>query len=138
MRAQTGTDLGVRLRSDQGAVGGGDDRGEGGVADEVAVDSGSRAAALGDGPHDEALAAAHVTGHEHAGNARLEVSVAGDVGASVELRSEEHTSELQSLMRISYAVFCLKKKIRNIRPTSSRKQHRERRQKNSRPSKLNQ
>src|SRR3546814_3250393 len=28
----------------------------------------------------------------------------------VKLRSEEHTSELQSLMRISYAVFCLKKK----------------------------
>src|SRR3546814_3544589 len=31
-------------------------------------------------------------------------------------RSEEHTSELQSLMRISYAVFCLKKKIKKIRP----------------------
>src|SRR3546814_4997222 len=30
-------------------------------------------------------------------------------------RSEEHTSELQSLMRISYAVFCLKKKIQKIR-----------------------
>src|SRR3546814_8876509 len=30
--------------------------------------------------------------------------------ASGEARSEEHTSELQSLMRISYAVFCLKKK----------------------------
>src|SRR3546814_15727721 len=29
-------------------------------------------------------------------------------------RSEEHTSELQSLMRISYAVFCLKKKIHSI------------------------
>src|SRR3546814_10615284 len=29
------------------------------------------------------------------------------------LRSEEHTSELQSLMRISYAVFCLKKKTSN-------------------------
>src|SRR3546814_9686534 len=29
-------------------------------------------------------------------------------------RSEEHTSELQSLMRISYAVFCLKKKKHNI------------------------
>src|SRR3546814_1781264 len=29
-------------------------------------------------------------------------------------RSEEHTSELQSLMRISYAVFCLKKKTKNI------------------------
>src|SRR3546814_4379422 len=31
-------------------------------------------------------------------------------GALFKLRSEEHTSELQSLMRISYAVFCLKKK----------------------------
>src|SRR3546814_1318533 len=30
------------------------------------------------------------------------------------VRSEEHTSELQSLMRISYAVFCLKKKNQNI------------------------
>src|SRR3546814_2885671 len=30
------------------------------------------------------------------------------------VRSEEHTSELQSLMRISYAVFCLKKKKKNI------------------------
>src|SRR3546814_7850594 len=31
----------------------------------------------------------------------------------LETRSEEHTSELQSLMRISYAVFCLKKKKNN-------------------------
>src|SRR3546814_4991182 len=31
-----------------------------------------------------------------------------------EIRSEEHTSELQSLMRISYAVFCLKKKHEEI------------------------
>src|SRR3546814_5776560 len=36
-------------------------------------------------------------------------------------RSEEHTSELQSLMRISYAVFCLKKKNRNNEKES--KQH---------------
>src|SRR3546814_4398284 len=36
-----------------------------------------------------------------------------------ETRSEEHTSELQSLMRISYAVFCLKKKKKNNR-TSQR------------------
>src|SRR3546814_1789765 len=37
---------------------------------------------------------------------------AEEAGAQIELgpRSEEHTSELQSLMRISYAVFCLKKK----------------------------
>src|SRR3546814_1352054 len=32
---------------------------------------------------------------------------------AAEIRSEEHTSELQSLMRISYAVFCLKKKTIN-------------------------
>src|SRR3546814_8422099 len=34
------------------------------------------------------------------------------VHAAITHRSEEHTSELQSLMRISYAVFCLKKKKR--------------------------
>src|SRR3546814_9129432 len=33
-----------------------------------------------------------------------------EYGTRVGFRSEEHTSELQSLMRISYAVFCLKKK----------------------------
>src|SRR3546814_2888581 len=33
-------------------------------------------------------------------------------------RSEEHTSELQSLMRLSYAVFCLKKKNKNMLTTS--------------------
>src|SRR3546814_10191167 len=40
------------------------------------------------------------------GGARL----AFEFGVAVLGRSEEHTSELQSLMRISYAVFCLKKK----------------------------
>src|SRR3546814_6720583 len=39
---------------------------------------------------------------------QVPVVIDGDV-----VRSEEHTSELQSLMRISYAVFCLKKKITN-------------------------
>src|SRR3546814_7417461 len=34
-------------------------------------------------------------------------------------RSEDHTSELQSLMRISYAVFCLKKKHNNLQTTYS-------------------
>src|SRR3546814_4413561 len=40
-------------------------------------------------------------------------------------RSEEHTSELQSLMRISYAVFCLKKKkqIKNKKQTTYTKRH---------------
>src|SRR3546814_2751682 len=55
-----------------------------------------------------------------AGNARCQV-VEGDRALRIDdrnaqapedlaVRSEEHTSELQSLMRISYAVFCLKKK----------------------------
>src|SRR3546814_10710409 len=37
-------------------------------------------------------------------------SPTADYVTEIQLRSEEHTSELQSLMRISYAVFCLKKK----------------------------
>src|SRR3546814_7421385 len=41
------------------------------------------------------------------------VRAALEDGLSQIKRSEEHTSELQSLMRISYAVFCLKKKKKN-------------------------
>src|SRR3546814_8777144 len=41
----------------------------------------------------------------------------------IDARSEEHTSELQSLMRISYAVFCLKKKPLNTRNTNNVTQH---------------
>src|SRR3546814_6603325 len=37
-------------------------------------------------------------------------TIAASTGMLPSIRSEEHTSELQSLMRISYAVFCLKKK----------------------------
>src|SRR3546814_10055087 len=40
-------------------------------------------------------------------------------------RSEEHTSELQSLMRISYAVFCLKKKKQNQEIINNKKKHTE-------------
>src|SRR3546814_3195741 len=47
--------------------------------------------------------------HRH----RMEARFLGNL----EVRSEEHTSELQSLMRISYAVFCLKKK--NIKKTKT-------------------
>src|SRR3546814_1692768 len=48
-----------------------------------------------------------------------EIDVSRDLGALVKAltpkpRSEEHTSELQSLMRISYAVFCLKKNTKKI------------------------
>src|SRR3546814_3867624 len=44
------------------------------------------------------------------GNADPFPDFARQHGLAFEHRSEEHTSELQSLMRISYAVFCLKKK----------------------------
>src|SRR3546814_5455174 len=40
-------------------------------------------------------------------------------------RSEEHTSELQSLMRISYAVFCLKKKKKKERKQNSNRKHKQ-------------
>src|SRR3546814_7016855 len=42
---------------------------------------------------------------------------AGATSAAPTRRSEEHTSELQSLMRISYAVFCLKKKTNKVQTT---------------------
>src|SRR3546814_14805012 len=54
------------------------------------------------GPHPQMTTAFRVYGYPFAKS-----FIAIDVSA----RSEEHTSELQSLMRISYAVFCLKKKI---------------------------
>src|SRR3546814_3901189 len=51
----------------------------------------------------------HAHGRPAASTSLLEIDVVPhDAG-----RSEEHTSELQSLMRISYAVFCLKKKKQN-------------------------
>src|SRR3546814_1341573 len=67
-------------------------------------------------------------GEGHQGDAeegRYELGQPGDdeaehgtgawAGSRAEGRSEEHTSELQSLMRISYAVFCLKKKNKTCR-----------------------
>src|SRR3546814_1975693 len=45
------------------------------------------------------------------------LDVIAKIGMS--MRSEEHTSELQSLMRISYAVFCLKKKTVDTKITSN-------------------
>src|SRR3546814_4923082 len=58
-------------------------------------------------------------GHFGAGTGKLSDQGAGETG----LRSEEHTSELQSLMRISYAVFCLKKKKKQKNTNTQTKKH---------------
>src|SRR3546814_4178827 len=68
------------------------------------------------------LGAHHVfeqTAVAHALDGTVQFESAGRTGQLVpeiacDTRSEEHTSELQSLMRISYAVFCLKKKKKKI------------------------
>src|SRR3546814_4910655 len=49
-------------------------------------------------------------GDRSADPAQLPIGIAVRDGVQIDRRSEEHTSELPSLMRISYAVFCLKKK----------------------------
>src|SRR3546814_7068906 len=49
------------------------------------------------------------------------VAHAGRIAVAGNFRSEEHTSELQSLMRISYAVFCLKKKKKKMTTHSTPK-----------------
>src|SRR3546814_1090227 len=64
----------------------------------------------------------------HAAGARVIATSSSDeklararaLGAAETIRSEEHTSELQSLMRISYAVFCLKKKKKQL---TTKEQH---------------
>src|SRR3546814_6368140 len=53
--------------------------------------------------------------------ARLNVAPLRKVTFAIRVRSEEHTSELQSLMRISYAVFCLKKKKTQQSATNQKK-----------------
>src|SRR3546814_10759135 len=58
-----------------------------------------------------AIAICEIAGGRKAGEHILQVARDRELAdRRDDLRSEEHTSELQSLMRISYAVFCLKKK----------------------------
>src|SRR3546814_9849031 len=75
---------------------------------------------------DEARAAERHCAHQHVPIEDHSLSSGDPVAAleardrlvRIEERSEEHTSELQSLMRISYAVFCLKKKKKHKEKTS--------------------
>src|SRR3546814_8135253 len=63
------------------------------------------------------------SGNENLSNATAPVLALLAAGFLTNARSEEHTSELQSLMRISYAVFCLKKKTKIITITIQTKKH---------------
>src|SRR3546814_4166328 len=72
--------------------------------------SGVGAPGIGD-PH---LVDAQVLASQLRGHLRLEAEAVLLQVQRLDHRSEEHTSELQSLMRISYAVFCLKKKNNKI------------------------
>src|SRR3546814_4090956 len=96
----------------------------------VRVDAGARVAEgdmLAEDRRNDRLVIDAGIGHQHveraegvdgpafetdAGIVLLQALVGAEIGAA--RRSEEHTSELQSLMRISYAVFCLQKKIMKI------------------------
>src|SRR3546814_2052370 len=62
-----------------------------------------------DGSTDGTSAAMHVLAARHPEIVYMQLSRNFGKEAALTARSEEHTSELQSLMRISYAVFCLKK-----------------------------
>src|SRR3546814_6864822 len=80
-------------------------RAAGGQADGTDADVGTTEG------RDRALATARAS----MGGVDILINSAGGVRAGrLEDRSEEHTSELQSLMRISYAVFCLKKKKKKL------------------------
>src|SRR3546814_1126463 len=61
-------------------------------------------------PHAHAVRAGFPTARTHLGGGAAAHPPACPQPQMDQFRSEEHTSELQSLMRISYAVFCLKKK----------------------------
>src|SRR3546814_10002942 len=92
--------------------------GNGGTIDRHERPVAARAVEM-DGPGHHLLAGAALTGQQDIGLAFADFADGGDHGPECRavadqileaVRSEEHTSELQSLMRISYSVFCLTKK----------------------------
>src|SRR3546814_3107429 len=69
----------------------------------------------------ERIFVTHAFGQPHGIGERVARVGIGPQPAPPGARSEEHTSELQSLMRISYAVFCLKQKTKQAPPVSLKK-----------------
>src|SRR3546814_6356621 len=73
----------------------------------------------GEAGDDQAHRCAEVGRHDRCADQMVDAAhhraAAAHVDVAPHARSEEHTSELQSLMRISYAVFCLKKKKNTIK-----------------------
>src|SRR3546814_2023758 len=65
---------------------------------------------LGAGPEGTSGVNGYLTTTDYVAIVKAAAARQIEVIPSIDMRSEEHTSELQSLMRISYAVFCLKKK----------------------------
>src|SRR3546814_2749605 len=65
-------------------------------------------------PLDEVQPVLRVPGAQQGTADLVDREVAEGLGRRGRVRSEEHTSELQSLMRISYAVFCLQKKKKKL------------------------
>src|SRR3546814_9288882 len=61
--------------------------------------------------------------HGEAAMLKIAIEPEERFGGVLLARSEEHTSELQSLMRISYAVFCLKKTINSNQPNNQSNNH---------------
>src|SRR3546814_7084537 len=95
---------GARVAAEGGAVDAGHHAGGGLLGGEDGADRETATEALGE-RHDVGFDAGPLVSEQLAAAAHAALDL-------VEHRSEEHTSELQSLMRISYAVFCLKKKIK--------------------------
>src|SRR3546814_4164819 len=87
---------------------------------EVAGEPRPRSPALVDRAHDRIDAQETDAAQQERNHRRLElVATSKAAGRHRAARSEEHTSELQSLMRISYAVFCLKKKNYHTKSTTT-------------------
>src|SRR3546814_1676199 len=87
------------------------------IADEVIVmylghpvEQGPRDAIFANPQHPYTQALLSATPKADPTQRRQRIRLSGELPSPLDPRSEEHTSELQSLMRISYAVFCLKKK----------------------------